>query len=66
MATHGDDIDFLEVDREKGDGVAFAREHRIRYQPAFVVYAADGSLLRAELGPYDEDGLRALVSSLLP
>lgn len=59
-------IEFVTVDRDTGEGSAFALSHGIRYQPGFVVMDAAGETVYANLGPWEDDDLRALVRSVAP
>ncbi len=62
QATYGDQVQLIQVDRDSPEGRAFAESYRINYQPAFVVVSAGGEVVRAALGPYDPEGVRALVA----
>ncbi len=64
--TYGSTVQFVTIDRDSDEGVAFARSYGITYQPGFIAYDAGGELTYADRGPYDEDGLRDLVRSVVP
>jgi hypothetical protein len=61
-ADYGDSVQLITVDRDTPEGRAFAREHRIAYQPAFVVLDAAGQVTYAGLGPFRADEVRSLIA----
>ena len=66
QTEYGDRIEFVTVDATTAEGREFSRAHGIRSHPGFVVFDASGEVVHAALGPWDEEGLRALVRSVLP
>ncbi len=66
QAEYADRIEFVTVDASTAEGRAFSRSHGIRSHPGFVALDASGGVVHAALGPFDEEGLRDLVRSLLP
>ena len=65
QSEYADQIDFITVDASKSDGRDFSRAHGIHGHPGFVAIDATGEVVHAALGPFDEEGLRELVGSLL-
>lgn len=64
QAEYGDEIQLIQVDRDSSEGREFAESYRISYQPAFVLVSETGEVLRAALGPYGPNEVRALVEEL--
>jgi thiol-disulfide isomerase/thioredoxin len=61
--AYGSAVQLIMVDRDTPEGNAFARSHRINYQPGFVVLDANGNVTYAGLGPYTPAEVRQLVAS---
>ena len=65
QTEYGAEVQLIQVDRDSKEGRAFAESYRISYQPAFVILAADGAVLRAALGPYGPNEVRELVEQVV-
>ena len=65
QAEYGDRIDFVMVDANTRAGADFSDRYGIRGHPGFVAINANGDVIHAALGPFEEEELRDLVASLL-
>ncbi|MXY88380.1 MAG: hypothetical protein F4Y92_05950 [Dehalococcoidia bacterium] len=66
QAEYGDQIEFVSVDANTRAGADFSDMYGIRGHPGFVAIDANGDVIHAALGPFDEEELRELVASLVP
>lgn len=66
QAEYGDQIEFVTVNANTRAGADFSDLYGIRGHPGFVALDASGEAVHAALGPWDEEGLRDLIRSLLP
>lgn len=66
QAEYGDQVEFVAVDANSRAGADFSDMYGIRGHPGFVAIDANGVVLHAALGPFEEQGLRELVTSVLP
>jgi hypothetical protein len=60
---YGDDVEMIVVDRDTVEGKKFAEEHRIYYQPGFVVLDRTGKVTYEGLGPFDPKDVTKLVEA---
>ncbi len=66
QAQYADQIEFVTVDANTRAGADFSDLYGIRGHPGFVAIDANGEVVHAALGPFEEEGLRDLVASLVP
>ena len=66
QAEYGDQVEFVTVDANTRAGADFSDLYGIRGHPGFVAIDRNGVVLYAALGPFEEEGLRELVDSILP
>ena len=66
QAEYGDQIEFVTVDANTRAGADFSDRFGIRGHPGFVAFDANGVVVHAALGPFEEEELRELVASILP
>ena len=65
QSEYADQIEFVTVDANTRAGADFSDLYGIHGHPGFVAIDATGEVVHAALGPFDEEGLRELVGSLL-
>ena len=66
QSEYGEQIKFVTVDANSRAGADFSDLYGIRGHPGFVAIDANGVVVHAGLGPFEEEGLRELVASVLP
>ena len=66
QAEYAGQIEFVTVDANSRAGADFSDLYGIRGHPGFVAINANGEVVHAALGPFEEEGLRDLVASLVP
>lgn len=66
QAEYAGQIEFVTVDANSRAGADFSDLYGIRGHPGFVAIDANGEVVHAALGPFEEEGLRDLVASLAP
>ena len=66
QAEYAGQIEFVTVDANSRAGADFSGLYGIRGHPGFVAIDANGEVVHAALGPFEEEGLRDLVASLAP
>ncbi len=66
QAEYAGQIEFVTVDANSRAGADFSDLYGIRGHPGFVAINANGEVVHAALGPFEEEGLRDLVASLAP
>ncbi len=60
---YGEEVEMVVVDRDSTEGRKFAEDHKIFYQPGFVVLDRQGKVTYEGLGPYDPKDVTKLVQA---